>query len=193
MQPSVILASTSRYRAQLLKRLQIDFTQLAPECDETPLENESALALVTRLARRKAQSIAMQNPAHLVIGSDQVASCDGEIIGKPGNHPDAVQQLKRLSGKTVSFYTGLCVMQQQSDQERHCMVTTEVSFKPLNAEQIERYLRADQPYDCAASFRSEGYGSTIVSDISSTDPTAIIGLPVIRVAGFLDELGLTMP
>ena len=191
MQPSVILASTSRYRAELLKRLNVDFQQIAPDCDETPQQSEPAADLVVRLATGKAQSVTQQFPEHLVIGSDQVASCNGAIIGKPGNHEDAVAQLQLLSGQTVDFLTGLCVIRQS--QSLQCLVTTEVTFKRLDVAQIERYLKADQPYDCAASFRSEGYGSTIVDNISSDDPTAIIGLPVIRVAEYLDKLGLALP
>ncbi len=193
MPPSVILASTSRYRAELLTRLNLDFQQIAPDCDETPLQNEPAAELVLRLAVDKARSVALQYPENLVIGSDQVASCNGTIIGKPGNHADATAQLQLLSGQTVSFLTGLSVMQQQSLRALNCLVTTDVTFKQLNCAQIERYLNADQPYDCAASFRSEGYGSTIVENISSDDPTAIIGLPVIKVADFLNQLGLQLP
>lgn len=193
MQPSVILASTSRYRAELLQRLRIEFRQIAPDCDETPLPQEKASELVQRLAAGKAKSIAVQNTYDLVIGSDQVASCNGAIIGKPGSHETAIEQLRSLSGQTVSFLTGLCVMHEQSQKTLQCLVTTDVSFKTLSPDQIERYLSADKPYDCAASFRSEGFGSTIVENISSDDPTAIIGLPVIKVAEFLDQLGLALP
>ncbi len=193
MPPSVILASTSRYRAELLKRLQLDFQQIAPNCDETPLQGESAADLVVRLSVGKAQSVAKQFPEHLIIGSDQVASCNGAIIGKPGDHAAAVAQLQLLSGQTVSFLTGLCVMQQQSQKAFQSLVPTDVRFKKLDTAQIERYLKADQPYDCAASFRSEGYGCTIVENIASDDPAAIIGLPVIRVAEFLKDLGLQLP
>ncbi len=193
MNPPVILASTSRYRAELLQRLQIQFTQIAPECDETPLENETALALVERLAIAKATSIAEHHPNALVIGSDQVACCNDIIIGKPENHTAAIQQLNTLSGQNVDFHTGLCVMQQQTQQKLHCVITTNVVFKTLTSEQIERYLLTDKPYDCAASFRSEGYGSTIVDRITTNDPTALIGLPVILVADYLNQLGLLLP
>lgn len=193
MQPSVILASTSRYRAELLQRLKIDFEQHSPDCDETPLQGESPVELVARLSAGKAQSIADRYPEHLVIGSDQVANLDGKIYGKPADHVDAIAQLNALSGNTISFLTGLCVMQQSTNRVLHSMVTTEVRFKRLNKAQIERYLDTDKPYDCAASFRSEGYGSTIVDNISSEDPTAIIGLPVIMVASHLNQLGLSLP
>ena len=193
MHPSVILASTSRYRAELLKRLKIEFEQHSPDCDETPLPNETARQLVERLSARKAESVAARFPQHLVIGSDQVAAHQGLILGKPASHEDAVHQLQTLSGQTINFLTGLCVMQHCSQRSLQSIVTTEVRFKTLDDVQIERYLNADKPYDCAASFRSEGYGSTVVDTISSDDPTAIIGLPVILVARCLDQLGLPLP
>jgi len=193
MHPSVILASTSRYRAQLLERLEIPFEQVAPECDETPLPDETALALVERLAHAKAASVASEHPDKLVIGSDQVACCGSSILGKPGNHDTAVKQLQMLSGNTVEFHTGLCVICNKVNKSMHSIATTTVEFKTLNDDQIERYLQKDKPYDCAASFRSESYGSTIVKRISSDDPTALIGLPVVRVAEYLDELGLALP
>ena len=193
MHPSVILASTSRYRAELLKRLKIEFEQHSPDCDETPLPNETALQLVGRLSACKAESVATRFPQHLVIGSDQIATHRGLIFGKPASHDDAVQQLQTLSGQSITFLTGLCVMQLGSQRTLQQIVTTEVRFKTLDNAQIERYLKTDQPYDCAASFRSEGYGSTVVDAMSSDDPTAIIGLPVILLANYLDQLGLPLP
>ncbi len=193
MQSSIILASTSRYRAELLHRLKINFEQHAPVCDETPLPKESPKQLVERLSATKAQSIADKFPEHLVIGSDQVASLDGRIFGKPLDHADAVAQLQALSGEMITFLTGLCLMQKSSQRMLQSIVATNVQFKKLNNAQIERYLEADKPYDCAASFRSEGYGSTIVENISSDDPTAIIGLPIILVSTYLDQLGHPLP
>lgn len=193
MQSSIILASTSRYRAELLHRLKINFEQHAPVCDETPLPGESPNQLVERLSATKAQSIADKFPEHLVIGSDQVASLDSRIFGKPLDHADAVAQLQALSGEMISFLTGLCVMQKSSQRMLQSIVPTNVRFKKLNNAQIERYLEADKPYDCAASFRSEGYGSTIVENITSDDPTAIIGLPIILVSTYLDQLGSPLP
>ncbi len=193
MQSSIILASTSRYRAELLHRLKINFEQHAPVCDETPLPEESPNQLVERLSATKAQSIADKFPEHLVIGSDQVASLDGRIFGKPLDHADAVAQLQALSGEMITFLTGLCLMQKSSQRMLQSIVATNVQFKKLNNAQIERYLEADKPYDCAASFRSEGYGSTIVENISSDDPTAIIGLPIILVSTYLDQLGHPLP
>ncbi len=193
MHSSVILASTSRYRAELLRRLKIDFEQYAPDCDETPLDNEAPEDLVARLSAGKAHSAADRFAAHIVIGSDQVASLDGLIFGKPADHEDAVAQLRALSGKTITFLTGLCIMQKSTQRTLQTVVTTDVKFKSLDDAQINRYLEADKPYDCAASFRSEGYGSTIVEQMSSDDPTAIIGLPVIMVSAYLDQLGLPLP
>lgn len=193
MQSSVILASTSRYRAELLQRLKIEFKQHSPVCDETPLNDETPRELVERLSVAKAQSIADQFPEHLVIGSDQVANHDGRVIGKPASHNDAVAQLRSLSGQSITFLTGLCVMQKSAQRILQSVVTTKVRFKSLDDAQIDRYLEADKPYDCAASFRSEGYGSTIVDNISSDDPTAIIGLPTILLSTYLDQLGLQLP
>ena len=193
MHSPLILASTSRYRAELLQRLKIPFEQIAPDCDETPHPGESALTLVDRLAQAKAASVASVNPQALIICSDQVACCQGDILGKPGDHHSAVRQLQSLRGNTVEFHTGLCVTHHATNKSLRSTVTTTVEFKNLNDEQIERYLQKDQPYDCAASFRSESYGSTIVSRISTDDPTALIGLPIVRVAEYLDEFGFELP
>ena len=193
MPVSLILASTSRYRGELLKRLNISFEQIAPDCEETPLEDEPAAVLVERLAIEKATSVAKLYPQAVVIGSDQVAWCCGQIIGKPDDHTTAVSQLSFLAGKTIEFHTGLCVMQAQTNRSLHSVITTTVAFKSLSVDQIERYLRTDQPYDCAASFRSEGYGSAIVNKISSDDPSALIGLPVITVVDYLSQFGIPLP
>jgi len=192
----VVLASTSRYRAQLLKRLKVDFSQHAPDCDETPKHGESAVDLVCRLARSKASSVAIQYPSAAIIGSDQVAcisSASGdEIIGKAHNHDTAISQLKLLSGQVVLFHTGLCVMRHDSDVAiEPTVVTTEAHFKQLDEDLIERYLVADKPYDCAASFKSESCGSWIVDKMVSNDPTAIIGLPLIETARMLDAFDVS--
>jgi len=189
----VILASTSRYRAELLTRITTDFEQIAPECDETPMPGESPKQLVRRLSHEKAASIATKHPQALVIGSDQVAACDGKIIGKPADHNAAVNQLHWLSGKSVLFHTGLCVAHHATHRKLEHIVNTEAIFKTLEHDVIGRYLNADKPYDCAASFRSEGMGSAIVESLSSEDPTAIIGLPLITVAACLNQLGLSLP
>ncbi len=191
--PPLILASTSRYRAGLLKRLGYPFEQMAPDCDETPLPNEQPLDLVQRLAVVKAQSIAARHPDAVVIGSDQVADFNGTIIGKPHDHKDAIAQLNAISGQRLVFQTGLC-MTRASDQLQHaCVVATEVQFRRLDAAAIERYLQADKPYDCACSFKSESLGSAIVESMSSEDPAALIGLPVIRVANWLERFGIHVP
>lgn len=189
----LILASTSRYRAQLLARLGHAFEQLAPDCDETPLIGERPVELVQRLAIGKAQSIASSRPEAVVIGSDQVADLDGAIIGKPRNHAGAFAQLKSISGRRVVFQTGLC-MTRASDRQLHaCVIATEVVFRQLDDAAIERYLLADKPYDCACSFRSESLGSAIVESMSSEDPCALVGLPLIRVANWLSRFGIAMP
>lgn len=184
----VVLASTSRYRAQLLQRLKVNFSQHAPECDETPKPGESPLNLVTRLAASKALSVADRFPEAVIIGSDQVACIhsSNQIIGKPGSHAGAVEQLHLLSGQLVSFHTGVSMMCHQSAiRIDPVVVSTEVQFKSLADELIERYLVADKPYDCAASFRSESCGSWIVERMFCDDPTAIIGLPLIETARML--------
>ncbi len=189
----LILASTSPFRKTLLDRLHVEFEQIAPDCDETPLPNEPAADLVNRLAREKALSVqrieANRNAA--VIGSDQVADLNGTILGKPHTHEAAVQQLQQLSGNTVVFYTGLCVLHGQ--QCLQTMVPTDVKFRSLSDAAIERYLQADEPYGCAASFKSECMGSAIVEYMRSDDPTALVGLPLIELAGFLNQAGLSVP
>ncbi len=189
----LILASTSVFRKTLLDRLKIDFEQVAPDCDETPEVGEPAVELVARLAREKALSVHRQTSIDttVVIGSDQVADLNGQILGKPYTHETAVEQLQSLSSNTVVFYTGLYVV--KGDESRHCVVPTEVKFRTLSAPQIERYLRADEPYGCAASFKSECLGSAVVEYMRSDDPTALVGLPLIQLSGFLDELGISVP
>lgn len=189
----LILASTSPFRKELLDRLNIPFEQIAPDCDETAARDEAALDLVGRLAREKALSVQVNFPGSnaVVIGSDQVADLNGTILGKPHTHEAATDQLQALSSNTVMFYTGLCVVKNQ--QHLQTVVTTEVRFRALSPQQIERYLQADQPYGCAASFKSECMGSAIVEYMRSDDPTALVGLPLIQLAGFLSETGIAVP
>lgn len=189
----LILASTSPYRAELLTKLQQPFTQLAPDCDETPLKNESAEALVERLAIAKAQSLAHNHPQAIVIGSDQVADVDGVIVGKPGDRKTAIEQLQALSAKELVFYTGLAVAQTSANRVHSCVVPTRVVFRSLTADKIERYLSADEPYNCAGSFKSESLGSTLVESMTSEDPAALIGLPLIRLSKYLEEFGIDLP
>lgn len=193
MNPEIILASTSVYRVELLKKLQISFIQLAPVCDETPLAGEKAEALVSRLAVKKAESVASRHPNAIVIGSDQVADLQGTILGKPGNRQSAITQLRALSGKELVFYTGLAVMRAGTRQFGSCVVPTTVAFKILTDEKIERYLLADEPYNCAGSFKSESLGSTLVTRMCSDDPAALIGLPLIQLSILLEEHGVTIP
>lgn len=190
MKSQLILASTSPYRAELLTKLQVPFEQISPDCDETPFSNESAKSLVLRLAIDKADSIARKHPEAFVIGSDQVADLKGQILGKPGTHKTATEQLLALSGNTLVFYTGLAVIRQSTNQRHSCVVPTQVVFRDLTEEKISRYLTLDQPYNCAGSFKSESLGCTLVESMNSDDPAALIGLPLIKLSQYLDQMGL---
>jgi septum formation protein len=192
MSSKTILASTSKYRGALLGRICQDFAQEAPICDETPLAGELPEALARRLAQTKARSIASQHPAAVVIGSDQVASLAGKILGKPGNHATAVAQLSACSGHTVDFYTAVCIRRETDNTELVHIDHTRVSFKTLSAELIENYLQAEKPYDCAGSFKSEGLGVVLFNNIESKDPTGLIGLPLIWVANALMRSGVKL-
>ena len=188
----LILASTSPFRKTLLERLGLRFEQIAPDCDETPRPGEPSLQLVERLAIEKAESVhRSQASSSIVIGSDQVADLNGTIIGKPHTHEAAVAQLSELSGNTVWFHTGLCLVTQE--KQLTAVVSTEVKFRTLSPAQIERYLKTDTPYGCAASFKSECMGSAIVESMKSDDPSALIGLPLITVTAYLNELGMPVP
>lgn len=190
-QKRLILASTSKYRKSLLERLCIPFETLSPEVDETPLPDETPAQLVLRLAQAKAAAIANANPDAWVIGSDQVADFLGAAIGKPHTHERAMAQLQLMRGETIVFRTGLCLMHQ--DTAHLTSVDTEVSFRKLSDDVIERYLLTEQPYDCAGSAKSEGLGISLLSSIKSNDPTALIGLPLIALSGFLRDAGFEIP
>jgi len=183
----LILASSSRYRAELLARIVPRFRQLAPNVDETIRSGESATDLVARLARTKASAIADAHAGSVVIGSDQVAEFDGRIIGKPGTLPAAIAQLGAASGRTVAFHTGLCVVDARRLPARHheAIDTTRVTFRALTADQIESYVRREQPLDCAGSFKAEGLGIALFERITSEDPTALVGLPLIALCRLL--------
>ena len=188
----LILASTSPFRCELLARLGLPFTVQAPEVDESIWPGEPATALTARLAEWKAQSIARSEPAALIIGSDQVATLDGNIIGKPGNHARAVAQLQRASGRSVLFHTGLCLLDTASG---HCQVAVEefrVIFRPLTTTMIETYLQREQPYQCAGSFKSEGLGIALFEQLEGSDPTGLIGLPLIRLTRMLEAAGIAV-
>jgi MAF protein len=191
--PALILASSSPYRRELLTRLQLPFQAFSPDLDERPLAGESASALVQRLSYEKAKAIAQDHPDAVIIGSDQVLLWQDQLIGKPSTHAKAHQQLSLLSGQRVNFLTGLCVLQRSSARMRVDVVATEVQYRDLNAAQIERYLQLDQPYDCAGSFKSEAAGIMLCQMIRSKDPTALIGLPLIRLVEWLIEYGYPLP
>ena len=188
----LILASTSPFRRELLTRLELPFDIRAPDIDETPQPGETVAALVARLAEQKARAVTRNETSVLVIGSDQAATLDGEIIGKPGDHPRAVAQLQRASGRVVIFYTGLCLLDCASG---YCQVAVEpfrVVFRTLTAEMIENYLRREQPYHCAGSFKSEGLGIALFERLEGDDPTSLIGLPLIRLTRMLEAIGVTV-
>jgi septum formation protein len=191
--PPVILASTSRYRRELLQRFGIEFSTVAPQVEEVVLPGEAPIAMVKRLAQYKAQAVAAEHHDALVIGSDQCAALEDEILGKPLFHTAAVQQLRRLSGKRVGFHTGICLLHRATALERVDVVSTWVQFRNLGDDEIERYLRREQPYDCAGSFRSEALGISLFMNVVSEDPTALIGLPLIMLGQWLREQGLEVP
>ncbi|WP_343636139.1 Maf family nucleotide pyrophosphatase [Roseateles sp.] len=186
----LILGSTSRYRRELLERLRIPFDTAAPGVDETPLPGEAPEALARRLALAKGHAVAARFPEALVIGSDQVADLDGQSLGKPGSHERAVEQLRAMSGRTVVFHTALAVVCGATGFVAEDVAPVRVRVRALSDVQIERYLRAEQPYDCAGSAKAEGLGIALLDAIDSDDPTALIGLPLIRTAALLRRGGL---
>lgn len=190
MPAALILASTSRYRRELLLRLRLPFEVVAPAVDETPLAGEAPADLAKRLALAKAREVARRHPAAVVIGSDQVADLDGEPIGKPGTHERAVAQLSRMSGRMVVFQTAVAVVHADQGFEKVALAPVRVRFRPLDAAEIERYLRLEQPYDCAGSAKSETLGIALLDAIDSDDPTALVGLPLIRTCALLRAAGL---
>jgi septum formation protein len=189
---SVVLGSTSRYRRELLERLRIPFTVSAPGVDETPLPGEAPQALARRLALAKALAVAALHPDAVVIGSDQVADLAGQALGKPGEHARAVQQLRQMRGQTVVFQTALAVVCLASGYEQVDLAEVRVVFRDLTDDEIEAYLQAEQPYDCAGSAKSEGLGIALLESIDNDDPTALIGLPLIRTARMLRQAGVKL-
>jgi septum formation protein len=187
---TLILASTSRYRRDLLSRLRLPFDVLAPAVDESARPGEAPRALAMRLALAKARAVSLQHPGAVVIGSDQVADFDGQALGKPGTHERAVQQLRAMRGRTVLFHTAVSVVRGEPAFEHSALCSVTVRFRDLSDPQIEHYLQAEQPYDCAGSAKSEGLGITLLSAIESDDPTALIGLPLIRTAELLRRAGI---
>jgi len=190
--PQLILASGSRYRAELLARLRLPFTQQSPDIDETPLRDEAAAPLATRLAHSKALAIATAVPGAWVIGSDQVCACEGRLLGKPGNRENAIEQLRFLSGKYSAFVTAV-VLHRQGGATHRDFDTTVVKFRKLDDDEIIRYVDAEPAYDCAGSAKIEGLGITLAAEVQSRDPTALIGLPLIATAKLLRKAGFALP
>ena len=188
--PPLILGSTSRYRRELLDRLRLPFEVVAPQVDETPLPGEAPAALALRLALAKACAVALSHPEAVVIGSDQVADLDGVPIGKPGTHERATAQLRQLSGRRAVFQTAVAVVRADIGYEQALLAPVTVQFRVLSDAEIEHYLRLEQPYDCAGSAKCETLGIALLESIDSDDPTALVGLPLIRTCALLRAAGL---
>ncbi|MDP2243633.1 nucleoside triphosphate pyrophosphatase [Pseudomonas sp.] len=191
--PPLVLASSSPYRRELLTRLRLPFAWCAPEINETARPDEDARALVRRLAEEKARALTSKYPQHLIIGSDQVALLDGQILGKPETHERAHAQLLAASGNSVTFLTGLALLDSQSNHCQTDCITFTVHFRQLSDAQITRYLEAEQPYDCAGSFKAEGLGVSLFRSTEGTDATSLIGLPLIRLVDMLHASGIDIP
>jgi MAF protein len=192
-QHNLVLGSTSPFRKTLLEKLGIPFTSASPNINEVALANENAQQLVTRLAEEKTNAVATTHPNALIIGSDQVATIDGSIIGKPGNRAKAIEQLMQASGKKVTFYTGLSLYNSRTEQRQLCCEQFHVHFRSLELGQIERYLDIEQPYNCAGSFKSEGLGIALFRKLEGDDPNSLIGLPLIRLIDMLANEGVSVP
>jgi septum formation protein len=190
---TLVLASTSRYRRELLERLKLPFQTVSPGVDETPLSGEAPAATAGRLALAKAQAAHARFPRSLIIGSDQVAFCEGVRLDKPGDHAGALRQLRHSSGKSVSFITAIALVNTASGRTQTKLVPTEVRFRKINDREIERYLQAEAVYDCAGSAQAEGLGISLVDSIQSSDPTALIGLPLIALSEMLRNENLSIP
>lgn len=188
----LILGSSSPFRQSLLQRLGLDFSTAVPDIDESSREGESPQDLVTRLAEEKARAVAQEHPRSLIIGCDQVACIDGEILGKPGNRQAAIQQLSRASGNWVHFFTGLCLLNSESTRVQVVCEPFQVQFRRLSRAQIESYLDREQPFNCAGSFRSEGLGIALFERMRGDDPNALIGLPMIRLITLLGNEEVTV-
>ena len=188
----VVLGSSSRYRRELLERLKIPFSVAVPDVDETPHPGETPRNLALRLALAKAHAVAQLHPEAVVIGSDQVADLAGQPLGKPGEHARAVQQLRQMRGKTVIFQTALAVVCLSTGFEQVDLAEVRVVFRDLSDEEIEAYLQAEKPYDCAGSAKSEGLGIALLESIDNDDPTALVGLPLIRTSRLLRQAGIKL-
>ncbi len=184
-QPALILASTSPFRRELLERLRLPFATKNPAVNETPIAGESPEQTALRLSEAKARAVAARHPDALIIGSDQVACLDGQVFGKPGNHERAVTQLQQMRGRTVNFYTGLCLYNSRTGRTQVQGIPTLVTFRQLSDGEIERYLRAETPYNCAGSAKAEGLGISLIAKMEGDDPNALIGLPLIALCDML--------
>ncbi|TNI49909.1 Maf family protein [Aeromonas veronii] len=193
MPQNLILASTSRYRKALLEKLGLPFECAAPDVDEQPLAGESAEALVARLAHAKADAVAQHRDHGLIIGSDQVCVCDGNILGKPGTIDNAIAQLMAAQGRSVTFYTGLCVVNAATGEAHQLVEPFTVHFRPLDEAAIRRYVEAELPLDCAGSFKCEGMGIVLFKRLEGRDPNALIGLPLIGLIELLERHGIALP
>jgi len=189
----LVLASTSRYRRELLQRFGLEFDCEAPGVEEDPRAGETPLALAQRLAAAKAEAVALRHPHAVVIGSDQVAELAGQALAKPGDHAAAIAQLRVCRGQEVTFHTAVCVIDARRNAPIAFIDTTRVRFRGLSEDEIERYLVAERPYDCAGSFKSEGLGAVLFASIHNEDPTALIGLPLIALADALRRCGYRLP
>lgn len=193
--PHLILASGSAYRRELLSRLHLPFEAIAPDIDESALPHESPEQTALRLAQQKAHAIAQKYPESIIIGSDQVATLEGEQIGKPGTHDAALKQLQKMRGKEVIFHTALCLLDNRKVQSGHTVqlknIQTLVHFRDLSDAELDAYLQIEQPYDCAGSAKNEGLGIVIIEKIVSEDPTALTGLPLITLTSMLRNIGVT--
>lgn len=189
----LVLASSSPYRRELLARLRLEFSVAAPDIDETPLPGEDPAATSLRLAAGKAQALAAQHPDTLIIGSDQVALLDGQQIGKPGTHERAVAQLRQMRGRTLRFHTALCLLNTRTGRVQQDIDVTEVRMRDYDDATIEAYLRAEPAYNCAGSVKSEGYGITLIAAMQTSDPSALVGLPLIKLVSLLQAEGVRLP
>lgn len=192
-QRPLVLASTSPFRRRLLEKLGLPFEISDPVTDESPHPNEPPDALVQRLALKKAASVQERFPDALIIGSDQVACIEGRVLGKPGDRPRAIEQLMAASGKLVIFHTGLCLFDASNGSYQLACEPFAVQFRSLTQRQIEHYLDAEKPYNCAGSFRSEGYGIVLFERMIGEDPNTLVGLPLIRLVGMLANTGIELP
>jgi len=191
--PRLILASTSRYRRELLERLRLPFEVVSPAVDETPFPGEAPLQLAQRLALAKAHAVASGQPRAVVIGSDQVAELDGRAVGKPLTHEHAIRQLTAMSGRRVVFHTAVAVVRLDRGYARCLLAPVAVTFRTLSGTEIEHYLRTEQPYDCAGSAKCETLGIALLAAIESDDPTALVGLPLVALSALLREAGASVP